>query len=430
MSLYFISNHYAETDPDSAIQYAQETIKFAEKNKNKLPEWMQWNANSVMGWALWSAGNYPDAQAYYFKQLSQAETIKDSFGIYQAYCNLGALNKEEGNYQASIDYYKKGLSFFMNKEEIWWQATVIAKMIDLAKAYAQIDKLDSALYYAQQSAQLNLKTNGVNYTYSTGTIFGIIYSKLRQPSISMDYFRSFLQGAGDNPLEFLNKATCFFEIAKHFERNHQPDSAIFYARKAYQLNETHSFKINILNTSNLLTQLYQNKNQTDSAYKYLKIKTSIQEEMFSKEKLSRMKTLEFNEDLRQKEMELTKQKEDEERNHNIQLSILAISIISAIIIFLLLSQSIIVSHNVVKFLDIVVLLVVFEFVNLLVHPLLEKITGHSPVLMLLALVCMAAVLVPLHHKIENWANATLVEKNKKIRLKAAKRTIEQIEGKS
>jgi hypothetical protein len=152
--------------------------------------------------------------------------------------------------------------------------------------------------------------------------------------------------------------------------------------------------------------------------------------MFSKEKLSRMKTLEFNEDLRQKEMELTKQKEDEERNHNIQLSILAISIISAIIIFLLLSQSIIVSHNVVKFLDIVVLLVVFEFVNLLVHPLLEKITGHSPVLMLLALVCMAAVLVPLHHKIENWANATLVEKNKKIRLKAAKRTIEQIEGKS
>jgi hypothetical protein len=48
---------------------------------------------------------------------------------------------------------------------------------------------------------------------------------------------------------------------------------------------------------------------------------------------------------------------------------------------------------------------------------------------LLALVCITALLVPLHHKVEHWATAKLVEKNKKIRLESAKKTIEQLEKK-
>ena len=49
--------------------------------------------------------------------------------------------------------------------------------------------------------------------------------------------------------------------------------------------------------------------------------------------------------------------------------------------------------------------------------------------MLLALVCIAALLVPLHHRVEKWATAKLVEKNKQIRLAAAKKTIEQLDTK-
>jgi hypothetical protein len=92
-----------------------------------------------------------------------------------------------------------------------------------------------------------------------------------------------------------------------------------------------------------------------------------------------------------------------------------------------LSRSVIVSHKLVSFLSILLLLVLFEFVNLLVHPFLESVTHDSPVLMLLALVLIAALLVPLHHRLEKWATAKLVEKNKQVRLRAAKRTIKQLE---
>jgi hypothetical protein len=36
--------------------------------------------------------------------------------------------------------------------------------------------------------------------------------------------------------------------------------------------------------------------------------------------------------------------------------------------------------------------------------------------------------VPLHHKLEKWITRKMVEKNKKIRLAAAKKTIQQLEG--
>jgi hypothetical protein len=50
--------------------------------------------------------------------------------------------------------------------------------------------------------------------------------------------------------------------------------------------------------------------------------------------------------------------------------------------------------------------------------------------MLLALVSIASLLVPLHHKLEKWTTVKLVEKNKAIRLANAKKTIEKLEDKS
>jgi hypothetical protein len=66
---------------------------------------------------------------------------------------------------------------------------------------------------------------------------------------------------------------------------------------------------------------------------------------------------------------------------------------------------------------------------LIIHPFLERITHHNPFFMLLILVGIAALLVPLHHRIEHWATAKLIEKNRQIRLAIAKKTIEKLEDK-
>jgi uncharacterized membrane protein (DUF2068 family) len=115
-----------------------------------------------------------------------------------------------------------------------------------------------------------------------------------------------------------------------------------------------------------------------------------------------------------------------QRKQNIQFALIALGILSFIILYLVLSRSFITNTRLIEFFGVVALLIVFEFFNLLLHPFLERITHHSPILMLLALVCIASLLVPLHHRIEKWATAKMVEKNKKIRLAAARKTIEEL----
>ena len=50
--------------------------------------------------------------------------------------------------------------------------------------------------------------------------------------------------------------------------------------------------------------------------------------------------------------------------------------------------------------------------------------------MLLAMVAIASVLIPFHHKLEKWIQIKMIEKNKKIRLAAAKKTIAKLEKES
>ena len=116
-----------------------------------------------------------------------------------------------------------------------------------------------------------------------------------------------------------------------------------------------------------------------------------------------------------------------ERKRNLQYAAIVIGLISFIILFFVLSRSIIVKEKFIKFFGVVGLLAVFEFINLYIHPYLDRATNHSPFIMLAILICIGALLVPLHHKMEKWITKIMIEKNKKIRLEAAKKTIATLE---
>ncbi len=160
---------------------------------------------------------------------------------------------------------------------------------------------------------------------------------------------------------------------------------------------------------------------------YQKLYIAANDSLYNRDKSSAIESITFEQKLKEQEQQAELQQQKEERAHNLQLAITAIAILTAIILFLLLSRSILVSHKVVEFLSVLVLLVVFEFINLLIHPFLESITHHSPVLMLLALVAIASLIIPLHHRLEHWTTKILVEKNIAIRLANAKKTIEELE---
>lgn len=184
---------------------------------------------------------------------------------------------------------------------------------------------------------------------------------------------------------------------------------------------------NIIPPTRILKDLYAGLN-SDSALKYTNIYYQSMDSMYGREKVEQIQALNFDEEIRQQKMEEEKHQANTERKHNLQYAAIAIALIGFIILFFALSRSIVVKQGFIEFLAILGLLAVFEFINLFIHPYLVNITNHSPVLMLIILIAIGALLIPLHHKLEKWITKRMVEKNKKIRLAAAKKTIAKLEA--
>ncbi|HMC98848.1 MAG TPA: hypothetical protein VKH37_01800, partial [Ferruginibacter sp.] len=63
-----------------------------------------------------------------------------------------------------------------------------------------------------------------------------------------------------------------------------------------------------------------------------------------------------------------------------------------------------------KFLGVISLLILFEYLTLLLHPYVADLTHHTPILELLIFVCVAAVLIRLHHRVEEWFIEKLIRR--------------------
>jgi tetratricopeptide (TPR) repeat protein len=296
---------------------------------------------------------------------------------------------------------------------------------NIAEIYDDMGLVDSSARYVNMALEFGKGSKRLS-TFSY-YLMGNVYLKRGQYDLALSFYKEsyFLE------INFSKNAKDIMDIeigmTKLFQKKGDIDSAIHYARLAYIRSKKVMLPREKLESLSLLTSLYKQKGNIDSAFFYISLTSELKDSLINAEKFRTIGLMTYNEESRQEKLAEEKLIESKERNHNIQLAITAIGILTAVILFLLLSRSIIVSHKLIEILGVIVLLVVFEFINLLIHPWLEKITHHSPILMLLALVAIAALIVPLHHKLEHWTTQKLVEKNKTIRLANAKKTIEELE---
>ena len=296
----------------------------------------------------------------------------------------------------------------------------------LGGIFLATNKVDSALIYTQKAYEMSMSTGIKYYLCDIYQQLGSIHAKLNNHTLSSSYIGMALQEAtAINSPKYMSMA--YDAIATYQLEANQKDSAIYYAKRSIAAVQNTAFSTMSIKPAKMLLDIYKGNN-VDSAFKYSEIYRVTNDSLFNFKKMQEAQLMTFEEDARQKETAFEKIKEEEQRRENIQFVLIALGILVLLTFYLLLSRSIITNTKMIEFLGVVALLIVFEFLNLLLHPFLERVTHHSPVLMLLALVCIAALLVPLHHKIEHWATSKLVEKNKAIRLAAAKKTIEKLEG--
>lgn len=381
---------------------------------------------NVIGLAYFALGNSSKAMAFYIKALKLNEKIDNPQGIARNLNNIGNIYREQGEYHQAIDYYLKAIKL---DEQINDKNGIAVNLGNLGRSYFGLKQYDTARVYLQQAYEVASKFNYDRRIGNFLTLMGSIYSETGQRKLAMEYYRLSIPYLKLTEQKASLSGT-FLGIAKLFENEGQVDSTLFYANQAFEINRAAGFTQSVLDASNFLSSFYNNKRNIDSAYFYLKLSTVIQDSLSSQEKINEFQSLSFDEKLRQKEVATAELKSKEERKHNLQFAAIAIGLITFLILFFAFSRSVIVKTKFIEFFGVLGLLAVFEFINLFIHPYLAHFTNDSPVLMLLILIGIGALLVPLHHRLEKWMTKVMVEKNKKIRLAAAKRTIDQLENKA
>jgi len=170
---------------------------------------------------------------------------------------------------------------------------------DMGSAFFEMNQLDSAFYYEQQAIK-HFRNIGREEPL-VYRILGDIQMKLGKPGEALEFYRlSLTYSLNNNERRAL--AAAYNKIAAFYKNANQPDSAIQYAKKGFELSAAISQKKTLLDAAALLSQLYE-PTETKESLRYLKIADTYKDSLFGTGSLQLVQTLVAHEEKRQKEVE-------------------------------------------------------------------------------------------------------------------------------
>jgi tetratricopeptide (TPR) repeat protein len=415
----FIRNYLSSFANDSTrLAKSQDLLIYLRKNNDEAGADIV-EARIAMEYG--KVGEYATALSRLFPILTRMENRKDTLGMLDTYLYISGIYASSDNYLHAIATLKKTLPLTSSANP---DLSIDRFYFLIATYYAEANLPDSGIYYAQKTValaeqknekwQLSYALNSLAANYIAKGDYDIALPILRK---AFQYRPNIMQE--DN--HFL-----YNDFAQLFLAEKQYDSTYFYASKAINFAVSDNDLQQQARAYEYLYKCFDQSGQIDSSNKYFRLAATIKESIYSADKIKAIEAVNFKEQLLQQELDEQQLEQQNERKQNIQYALMAIGIVAFIILFILLSRSIIVTEKWISFFGILGLLIVFEFINLLIHPFLERITHHSPLLMLMALVVLASLLIPLHHRMEKWIKVKMTEKNKKVRLENAKKTLEEL----
>jgi|GEM_PF-1988659 len=357
---------------------------------------------------------------FYFKALHLAEDLKLTETLILLNNNIGGEYEDLNNYNEAIKYTRKVKQLLAQdlKQELHSEKSEASRVEKkrkdvlrvfnnwhMAYDYLNLGKPDSAMQYLKLAVSLiksqklagnqtNFIQAHINWTYAQ------VYEQLSNPAAAALYQHAikFSDSLGLNTPYVLTLNSYSRFLYNKAQYKEARSSALTALHEAQKIN----FALEVIGSAASLSKVYTAMQMPDSALYYYRLKDAYQEKIFNQQRISRLQDITFTEQIHQAEEQARLADLEEQRKHNLQYAAIAIAIITFVVIFLLLSRSAKVSPRLIEFLGVVGLLILFEFINLLLHPFIGEYTHHSPLLMLMIMVVIAGLLVPMHHKIEHW----------------------------
>jgi tetratricopeptide (TPR) repeat protein len=380
MALSELAIAYYYSKPDTSFLLAQQGYAIARQIEFKKGEA---SCLANMGTVFLITGNHPKALGVSLQAMQLFESLNDKPGMIWVNLIIGIIYSEQDDYKMAISYTWKSKKLL---ESTNIPKRLVITLSNLGDCFEKINQLDSARIYTNQAYELASRINFPDMIGMTLNNLGNIYSKMQQGEIALGYYRqSFFKFKEINDFDGLCETT--LGMAKLFKKAE-------------------------LNASTFLSTCFKGLNRIDSAYYYQEITIAAKDSLFSQEKVREVQNLSFTEKSRQQEIEEANKQAEKERKSNIQLLGIA-AFISFFFGLLFVFSKRKVKPRIIKFLGLLGLLLLFEFISLFLSPYIAALTRHTPVLILIVFVLIASALVPVHHKLEYWVKEKLAQRSVK-----------------
>ena len=346
-------------------------------------------------------GNYSRALELNIEKLKLEEKRNKPRNLATVHIAIGVIYREQEEYRKALEYYSKADSVIRenNIENLKYYIA-----LNIGDAYNLLGISDSAFSYFNKSLELAKafpeKDLVEDFIGTSMTGLGHCYLKLGSYENSLINYQTaitYLQSANDD--EILCEAT--LGLANLYKQLNKHDSAAYYATLSVSLAKKDGFLSKELEAAEFLTDHYKKAKKIDSAFTYVSYVESLNDSFNSKSKIRESQVISSNEHFRQLELEENKRQAKKQRFEQLQMLLIAIFIPGFFLITLLLSR-VNVHLKLIRLLGVLSLLFLFEYLTLLLHPTVARLTHHTPVFEILIFVAMAAVLIPLHHRLEHW----------------------------
>ncbi len=322
-----LASGYRFSNVDSSLFYTDMAINLANKMGNPGD---QARIFSLKGATLLEAGSLPESMKLEFEALNIGEKIKDTAITAIALNRIGNIYMELGDYRKANEYYLRSKDQF---QLIGDSATYNNELSNIGNIYELSNMPDSALYYQQLVYKESLKHTNRDFVTRPEMMFrmGNAYKLKGDNEKALEFYKKGIDEAYiDNDIRNLTMNNLF--IAKLYKEMNLPDSTMKYAHKALNTAQAVSFKKGIYDASSIISELFKNKQEYDSAYKYSSIADIERDSLYGAARFREMQHIILN----QQEMQQQLQEErDRIDSRNRTIIFLVVFLLAAIIAFYL-----------------------------------------------------------------------------------------------
>ena len=394
--LWRLAERYNSINPDTALKLSQQALLLARRIRYTEGES---RSLAILATAQYLLGNYPKALNNYMLKLKIEEKRNSPRNYVSALSNIGLMYILLGEYPNALSYLYRANEMVevaggKAREELKYNI-----IVNIGETYYRMNRPDSSDLYFRKALAIAQQT-GNHFSLGAAMLgeANVLALQDKHQAALQYYYAAFnyLNDGLNN--EMLCEVT--LGMAKVYEKTDRKDSAVFFGNKSFTMAEKGHFLSRQLDAAYFLSQHYKKRQRYDNAFYYLERASVLQEAIKGQEKTREAMIISNNEQMRQAELAEQKLQEKEMRSKQLQLLVIAICIPMLFLLTLFISR-IKIHRMIVRFMGVISLLFLFEFITLLLHPMVADFAQHIPILELLIFVSIAAIIIPMHHRLEH-----------------------------